>query len=53
MDKKFIMLAMFVGSFIGGYVPTFFGVSAFSLYSVIFGALGGIIGIWLSYKMLH
>jgi len=53
MDKKSIMLAMVIGSVIGGYAPTFFGVSAFSLISVISGAIGGILGIWLAYKFLQ
>ncbi|MCX6792631.1 MAG: hypothetical protein NTY12_01265 [Candidatus Falkowbacteria bacterium] len=53
MDKKFIMLGMIVGSVIGSYAPTFFGVSAFSLTSIISGAIGGILGIWLSYKFLN
>jgi hypothetical protein len=53
MDKKLIMLAMIVGSTIGGYLPTFFGVSAFSATSIFAGAIGGILGIWLSYKILR
>ena len=53
MDKKIVMLAMLVGSTIGGYAPTIFGASAFSLSSIFCGAIGGILGIWLSFKFLN
>ena len=47
------MLGMVFGSLIGGYLPTFFGVSAFSMISVLGGFLGGVIGIWLFYKFIN
>lgn len=53
MDKKIIMLGMVFGSAIGGYIPTFFGVSAFSMISIICGGIGGIFGIWLTFKLLN
>ena len=53
MDKKTIMLGMLLGSTIGGYVPAIFGASAFSIASVICGAIGGLLGIWLSYRLLN
>jgi hypothetical protein len=52
MDKKVVMLGMVIGSTIGGYVPTFFGVDAFSLWSIFWGGVGGIVGIWLSFKLV-
>jgi uncharacterized membrane protein YeaQ/YmgE (transglycosylase-associated protein family) len=52
MDKKIIMLGMVFGSTIGGYLPTFFGAGAFSLTSIICGAVGGILGVWLTYNFL-
>lgn len=52
MDKKIVMLGMIFGSIIGGYIPTVFGASAFSLASVLAGAGGGILGIWLSVRLL-
>jgi hypothetical protein len=36
MDKKVIMIGMIIGSMIGGYLPTFFGVGVFSYTSIIF-----------------
>lgn len=49
--KKFIMLGMFIGSGIGSYVPLLWGGSVFSLSSILFGALGGFLGIWAAYKI--
>lgn len=51
MTKKWIMLGMMVGSFAGSYIPSIWGASAFSLSSMFFGAVGGIIGIWVGYKV--
>lgn len=53
MDKRMIMLGMFLGSTVGGYIPVLFGASAFSFSSIIFGAIGGILGIWVSFKLLQ
>lgn len=52
MNKKIIMLGMIFGSTIGGYIPTLFGADLFSLSSVFSGAFGGIIGIWIVFKMI-
>jgi len=53
MDKKIIILGMLFGSTIGGYIPTLFGASAFSISSIICGALGAFIGIWLTFRFLN
>lgn len=53
MDKKVVMLGMVFGSLIGGWLPTLFGVGAFSLTSVLTGALGGVIGIWLTFRLIR
>jgi hypothetical protein len=53
MDKKVIMLGMVFGSFIGGWLPTIFGVGAFSLISVLTGFLGGALGIWITFRMVR
>lgn len=52
MDKKMIMMGMVVGSLIGSYIPTLFGLDMFSLTSVFTGAIGALIGIWLVFKLL-
>ncbi len=51
MDKKIIYIGMVIGSVVGGYLPTIFGIGAFSITSVFCGGLGGIIGIWLAWKI--
>jgi len=50
-SKTIVMLGMIIGSTIGGYVPLIFGISLFSFTSAIFSALGGLIGIYITYKM--
>jgi len=47
------MLGMVFGSAIGGYVPVLFGAGAFSFISILGGGAGGILGIWLTYRMLQ
>ncbi|MCX6795179.1 MAG: hypothetical protein NT165_00355 [Candidatus Falkowbacteria bacterium] len=53
MDKKIIFLGMAFGSIIGAYIPTFFGAGVFSFASAICGALGGLLGIWLSWRSIN
>jgi len=50
-SKTLIFLGMFIGSIIGGYIPTFFGTGLFSFSSILFSGIGSIIGIWLGYKL--
>ncbi|MBI3486154.1 hypothetical protein HY025_04415 [Candidatus Daviesbacteria bacterium] len=49
--KALVMIGMTVGSLIGSYVPVIFGVSAFSFTSIVTGAIGGFIGIWIGFKL--
>ena len=44
---------MIVGTVIGGFVPTLFGESAFSVLSVITTAIGGGLGIWAGFKIAN
>jgi len=53
MDKKLVMLGMIIGSTIGAYVPVWFGASVFSFSSVLGTAIGGIIGIWVVFKLFN
>ena len=39
------------GLIAGGYVPALWGASDFSLWSILFAALGGIAGLWLGVKL--
>jgi hypothetical protein len=49
--KTLIMIGMVVGSTIGGYVPSLWGGGAFSMASVVFGGIGGLLGIWAGFKL--
>ena len=51
MDTKLIWLGMFVGSVAGGYIPMLWGEGAFSLSAVFTSGAGGILGIWLAWKI--
>ena len=52
-DKKLIYLGLFLGSTIGGLIPSLWGANPFSLSSVLFAAIGSILGIWLAYKFVN
>ena len=47
--KKLIMLAMVVGSIVGGYLPALFGLDGL-MVSLLGSFIGGIIGVWIGYK---
>jgi hypothetical protein len=48
--KKLIMLGMVAGSIVGGYLPALFGFDGM-MVSLLGGSIGGIIGIWIGYKL--
>ncbi len=48
---KLVWIFVSIGGIIGGYVPTLFGQSAFSAASVLCGAIGSFVGIWLYTKL--
>ena len=50
-SKKLVWIFMFIGSAIGGFIPSLWGADAFSLSPMIFGSLGAIVGIYIGYKM--
>jgi len=50
-SKTLIWIGVFVGSTIGGTIPTLLGADLFSIWGVIGSAVGGIVGIWLGIKM--
>ena len=52
-SKKMIGVGMFVGSLVGGYVPVLFGVGGLSFIPLVTSAIGGVIGIYLAYKLTH
>lgn len=44
---------MIIGSTLGGLVPTMWGAGMLSFSSLLFTALGGLVGIWLGFKMIQ
>jgi len=52
-SKKMMMLGLFVGSTIGGYIPTLLGAGMFSFSSLFASGIGGLIGIWLAKKITN
>lgn len=49
--KTLVWLGVFVGGAIGGYIPTIFGASMFSITSILGSTIGGILGIWAGFKL--
>jgi len=49
--KGLVIFGMVVGSYLGSFLPILWGDSALSISSLLFGAIGGIFGIWASYKI--
>jgi hypothetical protein len=49
--KQLIWLGVFVGSTIGGYIPSIWGAGVFSLSGIFLGGLGAIAGIYIMYKI--
>ena len=53
MDKKIVMIGMAFGSIVGGWIPTLWGAGAFSFVAIMGSLVGGILGIWLSFKLIN
>ncbi|NTW13776.1 MAG: hypothetical protein HGA31_01965 [Candidatus Moranbacteria bacterium] len=51
MTKKFIYLFLFAGSAVGGYVPSLWGESVFSMSSIFWSCIGGLFGIYVGFKL--
>lgn len=51
MTKKLIFLFLFIGSTLGGYLPTLWGDTALSLASVLWSTVGGFLGIYIGYTV--
>jgi len=47
------MIGMVIGSIIGGYLPVIFGASLLSFTSIVGNAIGGILGIWIAFKLTN
>jgi predicted esterase YcpF (UPF0227 family) len=52
-SKKVVMTGMIIGSSLGGYLPVLWGGSLFSFTSILLTAVGGLLGIYLGFKISH
>ncbi|MFA6554297.1 MAG: hypothetical protein WCS89_02200 [Candidatus Paceibacterota bacterium] len=50
-QKQLIWIGVFVGSTIGGFIPSLWGAGLFSMSSVLFTTIGGIVGVYVGFKM--
>ncbi len=46
-------MGLLVGSTIGSLIPSLWGASMFSFSSLVLGALGGMAGIYIAFKMTN
>jgi uncharacterized membrane protein YeaQ/YmgE (transglycosylase-associated protein family) len=46
-----VYIGLFVGSTIGGIIPELWGADMFSISSMVFSAVGAIIGIYIGFKL--
>ena len=49
--KQLVWIGMFIGSTVGSFIPALWGAGVLSFSSLIFGAMGGILGILVGYKL--
>jgi hypothetical protein len=49
--KTLVMTGLIIGSTLGGYFPSIFGQDVFSVWGIIGTAIGGILGVYLGYKL--
>jgi hypothetical protein len=49
--KTLVWIGVFVGGSLGGFIPTLWGASSLSLSSVLLTAVGGLLGIWVGFKL--
>jgi len=49
--KKFVWVGLFMGTTVGGLIPVLWGASPFSWSATILSGLGGVVGLWLGFKI--
>lgn len=50
-SKRVIWMGATVGSVVGGFVPSLWHASMFSMWGLVFSTVGGIAGIWLGWRI--
>lgn len=51
MENSHTWVSLGIGSIVGGYIPTLWGAEMFSFSSIIFSALGALLGIWIAFRI--
>jgi hypothetical protein len=51
MDHRIVWLFVGVGMTVGGFIPLVWGGSALGFASLVFGTLGGVMGLWGGLKL--
>jgi hypothetical protein len=51
MTKKLIWAGLFIGSTLGGMLPSLWGGDMLSISGLLLSAVGGVIGIWAGYRI--
>jgi len=49
--KSAIRIGLIIGTTLGSYIPVLWGDGFLSLSSVLFSAMGGILGVYVGYKI--
>lgn len=47
------MTGMFIGSALGGWVPSLWGAGMLSLSAVVGSLVGGLLGIWAAFRLFE
>lgn len=50
-QKSAVITGMIIGSIIGGYVPMLWGASFLSYWGIVTSTIGGVLGIYIGYKL--
>lgn len=53
MEKMFMWTAIIIGGAIGGWIPSLWDASMFSMSGVIGSAAGSILGLWIAFKYIR
>jgi len=51
MDKRLLWICLTVGSTVGSFVPEVWGASALGAASLVFGAVGGVLGVLVAARL--
>ncbi|MEP7340512.1 MAG: hypothetical protein ABI977_22460 [Acidobacteriota bacterium] len=49
--KAMVRIGILIGSTVGGYIPVIWGAEMLSLSSLFGSLLGGLLGVWIAYKI--